>query len=247
MYNIRLIEKSPAVSEKVTGQIQDLISSTELSPGDELPTQAKLSERMGVSRASVREALKMLLAKGFIRQKQSGRYEVAGVTSQRITDPLGMMVERDPEHIWEVLEIAKVLVAEAARLAAERATEQEIAALGDLVAKLEIAKSDKHYFRKEFNQIYLQFYRVLGFATRNTVFFHLMHSFNEVLERAFPYPRRQLANVPGISTMLYEQHLDIWKAISGKEPSKAAESVKGHFDYIEEKLRQIVEQSETMK
>jgi len=241
MHNIKPITKSPTTSERIANQIQDLISNSDLGPGDELPAQESMAERMGVSRSSVREALKTLEAKGFIRQKQNGRYEVAGMTSPRLVDPLEKMVEKYPERIWEILEIAKVLIAEAAKLAAERATDDQVDTLGELVSKLEIAKRDKRYFRKEFNGIYLDFYRTLGAATRNTVFFHLMHSFNEILEEAFPYPRRQLANVPRISTALYEQHKDIWKAIKAKDALGASESVKKHYDYVELKLKEIAD------
>lgn len=241
MHNIRPITKSPATSEKVVEQIQGLISSSDLGPGDELPTQEFMAERMGVSRASVREALKALEAKGFINQKQNGRYSVAVMTSPRLVDPLEKMVAKYPERIWEILEISRVLIAEAAKLAAQRASKDQVDTLGKLVSKLEIAKDDKGYFRKEFNGTYLDFYRTLVAATRNTVFVHLVYSFKEILWEAFPYPRVKLASVPRIPTIIYEQHRDIWKAVKAKDPQGASESVIKHFNYIESKLREIVD------
>jgi DNA-binding FadR family transcriptional regulator len=104
-----------------------------------------------------------------------------------------------------------------------------------------MAKDDKKYFRAHFDSIYYDFYRTLVAATQNIVFSHLTYSLDEIFSAAFPYPRQALVNVPRISTVIYLQHRDIWKAIAARNPQAASKSVNKHFDYIESKLRELAE------
>lgn len=233
------IKKGPTTPDKIAQQIITLIANNKLKPGDELPTQGELASGMRVSRASVREALIALEAKGFVKKKPNGAYIITGITSPKLIDPLEKIIKEEPKLVWEVLEMAKVLIVEAARLAAERATDEEISQIGKAVAKLEKAKGDKAYFRKEFSRAYIEFYRTLGTATKNTVYLHLIYSFNEMLKEAMPYPLVMLARVPNIASVIYEQHKKIWKSLEERKPSAAAKSAKQHFDYIEERLREV--------
>ena len=86
------------ISEEIVNRIKQLISSGELKPGDRIPSERELATMLGVSRPSVREAIMVLDAMGFLESRQGGGTFVKALTEGSITDPLAKLVEkRDPE------------------------------------------------------------------------------------------------------------------------------------------------------
>jgi GntR family transcriptional repressor for pyruvate dehydrogenase complex len=235
------IEREPSTPEKVAGCIRDLIGSGELAPGDYLPPQLTLAGQMEVSRASVREACLALEASGVIQKMPNGRFRITALTRGRFLDPLTEVLRSDPGLVWDLLEVAGVMVVDAARLAAERSSPQQQARLEELVGQFEQGSRNRKYFVREFHRFYMNFYEALSQATGNLVYLHLGHAFLEVLSQALPYPEMLFLVQPDISTVLYRQHLAIFLAIRDGDPRAAMTGFKRHLDFIEEKLRQILE------
>ncbi|NIP49902.1 MAG: FadR family transcriptional regulator, partial [Gammaproteobacteria bacterium] len=118
------------ISEEIVNQIKQLISSGELKPGDRIPSERELASLLGVSRPSVREAIMVLEAMGFLESRQGGGTYVKALTESSIMDPLAKLVEkRDPELLRSLAEVRMGLESWSAYLAAQRANEKDIAEL----------------------------------------------------------------------------------------------------------------------
>ncbi|WP_165985406.1 FadR/GntR family transcriptional regulator [Streptomyces sp. YIM 98790] len=124
-----------ALADQVIAALREQIVSGEWPVGSRIPTEPELVEQLGVARNTVREAIRALAHNGLLDIRQgSGTYvlatsELAGVMHRRFADA-------DPRH---VAELRSTLEATAARLAAQRRTEQEVAQLDTLLARREAA------------------------------------------------------------------------------------------------------------
>jgi len=234
------IERSPSTPEKVASRIRDLISSGAIPPGELLPPQLHLASRLEVSRSSVREALTSLEAGGFIQKLPNGRYRVTALSEGRLLPPLREVLRSEPYLIWDLMEVASVMVVEAARLAALRASPEQLERLEDCLRELEAASRNRRYFVREFNRIYMNFYESLALATGNVVYLHLGHAFMEILAQALPHTDKLFLVQEDINAELYHQHLAIFKAVASRDPRSATRAFRRHLAYIEEKLRLIL-------
>jgi GntR family transcriptional repressor for pyruvate dehydrogenase complex len=121
--------------EQVADQLRDLIMSGELARGDRLPNETILASQFGVSRGTVREALRVLAAQNLIRTAKGagGGSFVTLPTADHISDFLhaniGLLSESEAVSLHEFLEARALLEVPAARLAAERRSEDDLIAL----------------------------------------------------------------------------------------------------------------------
>lgn len=115
--------------ELVAERILELISQSQLRPGDRMPTENEIAAQLGTSRTVVREAIKILSALGRIRaQKGRGLYvaDDEGMLGLRWD---GFFLPTDLDHVYMLFEFRRVQESEASRLAATRATPAELRAI----------------------------------------------------------------------------------------------------------------------
>ena len=122
--------------DKIIHQIRDLISSGQLKPGDKLPSERQLSERFGLGRTSVRDAIHKLEFYGILKTlPQSGTF-VAGIGLIALEGLIADVLKLEESDFYSLVETRVVLETEAARLAALRRTDQDIADLQEIVMEL---------------------------------------------------------------------------------------------------------------
>lgn len=237
---INRIEKAPDIPSMVVNQIVELISTGVLKPGDKLPSELEMTRRFGISRISLREAMKLLEAKGYIEsQGRKGKY-VKSVVDNALRSPIEGMISVDHKKIWELLELRRILDSEAAALAAERATKDQIAKLYKFREELEKMGVENMIHEREGGKLYAQFYNNLYEATNNTIFAHLLSSISTILRELLPYSREKLSKVKGTSKAIYEQHITILEAINNRKPEEARQSVIDHIDYLYKTMNKIL-------
>ena len=117
--------RRPRLSDTITDQIEDLIATGKLKPGDRMPAERDLAQQLDVSRPSLREALLILESRGLLQARRGGGFSVTDVTAPTITDPLVHLLQRHPETVDDILELRHGLECVAAEFAAMRATEAD--------------------------------------------------------------------------------------------------------------------------
>jgi GntR family transcriptional regulator, transcriptional repressor for pyruvate dehydrogenase complex len=129
------VSKLRPAYQQVADQLRELILTGSLTPGDRLPTEAELATNFGVSRSTVREALRVLASQGLIitlRGTTGGTF-VARVqpdqVSQYLETSIGLMSGSEEVTVGEMLEARDLLEVPAARLAAERREPHHVDAL----------------------------------------------------------------------------------------------------------------------
>jgi GntR family transcriptional repressor for pyruvate dehydrogenase complex len=116
-------------SELIIRQIKDFISSGVLKPGDRLPSERQLTEKLGVSRAHVRNAMKKLEFYGIVKVVPQSGTIVSSLGIPAIEGMIGNILQLDSYSFHSLVETRVMMEAQAAKLAAERRTDEDIAAL----------------------------------------------------------------------------------------------------------------------
>ncbi|MFA9446459.1 FadR/GntR family transcriptional regulator [Egicoccus sp. AB-alg6-2] len=129
------------VSAEIVQQIEAAIESGHLEVGDRLPTERDLTERFGVSRVTVRDALRILEATGLVEVRMGARGGafVTAPQPDRLGQNLGRMLQLSAVEPWELEETRSRIELTILDLAVERATEEDFAALREICDRTEEA------------------------------------------------------------------------------------------------------------
>jgi len=126
--------KQNRIYQDVVEQIQEAILEGQLKVGEQLPPERKLIEMFGVSRGTLREALRVLQQKGLIEIKTgvSGGSIIKGVTSESFSENLAMLIRYQKVSLQDLADFREGIEGTVASLAAERATAEDIKTLTSL-------------------------------------------------------------------------------------------------------------------
>lgn len=127
--------KKQTLAEQVAEAVKESIVSGEFAPGAALPTEPELAEAFGVSRAVVRDATRMLAAQGLVDVQHGRGVFVTHSPIEAFGDALLLALRRVEATVWDVEQFEQALLPEVCALAAVAATDEEIGALRELVAR----------------------------------------------------------------------------------------------------------------
>lgn len=152
-----------SVTTRAIDSIREMISSGELQPGDRLPPENELADHLGVSRGSLREAVRALSQiKVLDVRRGDGTYVTSLAPSELLSGLVFAMELLQSQGLEELLEVRRLLLPPAAALAAQRATDEQIAELHDVVDQLENTTDPD-----EIERLNRRFTALLGDATGN--------------------------------------------------------------------------------
>jgi GntR family transcriptional regulator, transcriptional repressor for pyruvate dehydrogenase complex len=175
--------KTTRAFEEIADQIRKELSNRRLKAGDRLPPERALAEQFGVSRNTLREALRSLENAGLLRLQKgaTGGAFVRESTGDAIITGLRDMFHLgaiQPEHLTEARVLVESIVV---RVACERATAEDIAALNANIEAAEKAAREKIHFYDQ-AALHLDFHRILARATKNPVMVIVMEALIDVMQ-----------------------------------------------------------------
>jgi DNA-binding FadR family transcriptional regulator len=212
------------MSEAIVGQIRTLIRNELLRPGDKLPSERELSEQLGVSRVTVREALRVLEASGLltIRVGARGGAFVTSPSSAKISTELADLVTLSPLTATEVTEARQVFEIGIVPLIVERATEQDIADLRAMVREHQAALRDGEYGMASS----AAFHGRLAASTHNAAVEMFVRSFHGPLLMSL---REAQVAAPLMGHRGTVEHRDLVEAIAAGDVGKAQDIMRLHL------------------
>lgn len=152
-----------AVTDDAITAIREMIISGELAPGDRLPPETQLSERLGLSRNSLREAIKALALIRVLDVRQGDGTFVTSLAPNTLVEALSFILDlHEDSSIVDLLGVRRVLEAEATQMAAGRLTGTEIAELEDLAESVNAQSSIEELVEAD-----LEFHRRINNASGN--------------------------------------------------------------------------------
>lgn len=207
--------------EDVVHQLQSLISSGRLEPGDQLPSERALADQLAVSRTSVREALRILEARGMLEARPGQGLFVRGRRTDEIVSVLAAYLVRERESFLEVLDVREALERKAAERAAILATQSDLDALkAAVVAMQEEVLEGGSPLESD-----TEFHRALGAASRNEVLRQTLDTVLGVMAQR----RREAFEERYAPLIMLHQHASIYRAIKNRDPKTAGELVSAHL------------------
>ncbi|HUO55266.1 MAG TPA: FCD domain-containing protein [Rhodoblastus sp.] len=230
--------KTPKIAESIAEHLEQLILEGALRPGERLASERELAEKFDISRPSLREALEILQKRGLLETSKSGT-TVAQFMAP-LTEPLAAMLQSNDQALMDYLEYRGLIEGEAARLAALRATEHEIEAIGACLEKMKAAHKleDPSAEADADADLHILIYE----ASHNIVMLHIMRALSDMLRRGVFYNRDQLYKHQGFRDHLLAQHLAIGAAIIARDPEAAAEAASAHMRSTAETLKEMREE-----
>lgn len=217
------------VYELVCERLADWIGRN-LETGDPLPSERELGELYGVGRSSVREALRMLESRGLIETRGNGAFVVAPWRNP-FQQSLSLVVEGGDVDRAQLFEMRRMLEAEAAALAAERRSPDDVEAMRRATDLMERAlDSAEEYIAAD-----LRYHLAIAQATGNRLVLHLMEAIRERLREMFGTVYR----FPGGPQRSIAQHELITQSIAAGDGPRARALMTEHIERVERELAQL--------
>jgi len=158
------------VTARLIGVFKKLISEGALTPGGRLPAERDLAEKFGVSRSSLRQALKVLEIMGVISQRVGdGTYLNAGAPSI-LNEPMEFLILLDGISFHELMEARLIVEPELAARAASRATAEDVSELNAVHVNMERSQADSARFVEQDLQFHQTLFRISGNRVCNMMF-----------------------------------------------------------------------------
>ncbi|MEU8208768.1 FadR/GntR family transcriptional regulator [Micromonospora sp. NPDC049044] len=222
-----------ALTDEAIGKIKNMITSGELGPGDRLPKETDLARRLGLSRNSLREAVKALSIIRVLDVRRGDGTYVTSLAPQLLLDTLGFVVDfhRD-DTVLEFLEVRRILEPAATAMAAQRMGAEDIADLQAILDNVDDTSDVEMLVAND-----LEFHRQIAVGAGNAVLCSLLDGLSGPTTRARIW--RGVTQV-GAVTRTREQHQAIVDAITLGQADLARSWATVHVAGVEEWLRRAL-------
>ena len=217
--------KRSRVWEDIVTQILQLMSEGNLTAGSRLPSERELASQLGVSRPSVREAMRQLELMGVIESRHGSGAFVKEVSDEDLVQPLALLLRGRKHLLRDILETRKVIEPHLARLAAEKASAADVDELEKLVQRQRTKVGAGRLAIEEDTS----FHHRLAYASGNRVLLLLVESCMDLLRES----RKRNLQSPERARRSVEGHADLLLAIKRRDPDGAFEAMVRHLDGIE--------------
>ncbi len=193
-------------------------------PGEPLPSERHLAERFGVSRGSIRDALRTLETIGLLETRHGqGTYPLE-LSVERLVAPLASVMSYRHDLQEELMDVRRMFEPAVARAAAQRATEEDLADLQNtLDSQRQKLKSGQSAITED-----TAFHAILARATRNRVIMSIMATLNDLLVES----RTQSLLQKGRPSRSLDGHEAVVAALRRRDPDGASLAMSTHIDQI---------------
>ena len=225
------VTRQPRMYEEVARQIEEAILADLHRPGEQLPSERELIERFAVSRAVIRESLKVLAEKGLIEVKPGKGAFVREPESASASGALKLFLRRrrDDRFSQNLVEVREMIEEHAASLAAKRATEEDVKKMEAALAEMEAEKGNSERFARAD----LRFHLLLAEATHNELFTILLHPVTDLLLDVMA----ELSSSPAAPDQALWHHRQILRHVKRGEAEQARQAMHAHLSQFAKRLK----------
>ncbi len=222
------------LSTSVVRQIEQLILRGILRPGERLPSERELSERLGVSRPSLREAIADLQDKGLLTSRAGAGVFVADVLGSAFSPALIRLFGSHEEAVFDYIAFRRDMESLAAGRAARFASDTDLKVIDTIFRKMEAAHPKRN--PNDEAQLDADFHLAIIEASHNVIMLHMMRSMYELLREGVFYNRSMMFKQRTTRSDLLEQHRTINTALQSRDPEAACAAIVAHLTYVENSL-----------
>lgn len=223
------------LSTSVVRQIEQLILRGVLRPGERLPSERELSDRLGVSRPSLREAVSELQDNGLLETRAGAGIFVAEVMGNAFSPALTRLFAAHDEAVFDYIAFRRDIEGLAATRACTMASDTDLKVIDSVFNRMEAAHPKRN--PAEEAAIDADFHMSIIEASHNVIMLHMLRSMFDLLREGVFYNRNVMFKQRTTRDDLLEQHRAINIALQNRDAEGARAAVTAHLDYVEEALR----------
>lgn len=220
------------LSLAVVRQIELLILRGILRPGERLPAERDLAEKLGVSRPSLREALAQLQKSGLLAARAGAGVFVADVLGSAFSPALVRLFATHDEAVFDSLAFRRDMEGLAAERAARLASDTDLAVIDAIFTRMQAARLPGKGAGLD-----AEFHMAIIEAGHNVVMLHMMRSIYQLLREGVFYNRQMMFSQNTSRTELLNQHRAMNTALQNRDPAAARAAVEAHLDYVRAAFR----------
>ncbi len=224
-----------ALPKEITTRLLDMIREKALRPGDQLPPERELAAMMGVSRPSVREALRALALMNVLDIRQGSGTYVSSLDTSLLIEHLDFVFSLDDSTFLELFEARKILEAGIVALAAKKVTDKEINTLQEIVTRSTEDINDLEAFLLNDRELH----EAITHVADNPILTRFMVS----LSKLGLASRSRTVRIPGVAEQTIEDHQCIVAALRDRDPEQAKTAMLEHLSNVERRLRKSLEEN----
>ncbi len=222
------------LSHSVVRQIEQLILRGILRPGERLPSERELSERLGVSRPSLREAVAELQERGLLATRAGAGIYVADVLGSAFSPALIRLFASHDEAVIDYISFRRDMESIAAERAALHGSDTDLKVIDTIFRKMEVAHTKRN--PSDEAELDAEFHLAIIEASHNVIMLHMMRSMFDLLREGVFFNRQILFKQRSTRDLLLDHHRAINDAIQTRDETAARAAVVEHLTYVEMSL-----------
>jgi len=215
--------KKIRLSDSVINAIKKKVAENNFKPGDKFYSENELSKLLEVSRSSIREAIRILEATGYVTVRQGKGIFIADFDSQKF-EPFVNWLKSNEQHILDHFEVRLIIEPKAAALAAEKADAEDIRKMEEALAQFDLFAERKD--NTEIIKWDRKFHRWLAGSTKNSTLHVLMKS----VTTSLPDGWISSLHTPGRIEKTTHEHRVILEAIKNRDKNSAEKAMARHLE-----------------
>lgn len=231
------------VADVVAERIEKLIVDGVLKEGQALPSERRLTEKLGVSRAALREGLKLLRARGIIETSHGRGSFVARLIARERTTPMMHLLASQPRTLYDLFEVRGLLEAESARLAALRGTPADHVLITRRYEEMTHAGQCDAETHARLDHA---FHLAICEASHNPVLVYTLQSLTDLLLSSVFASVNNLYHREAEKRTIDRQHARLYNAVLGKLPDQARRAASEHTRSVAKCLREIEQEEQRL-
>lgn len=217
--------KRQKLTESVTEELLALIRRSQLQAGERLPGERLMAEQMGVSRASVRDAIARLEVLGHLEVRHGDGLYVREPSAANLTQPFLSILSRTPQNVLDLLEFRLMIEPEVAAAAAQRGTPEQVQQLQVCLEQQQQVAAQHIKLTNED----MQFHALIAEMAGNAVVVQVLATLQHIL-----FQLRDQVLIGDQPTRTIEEHQAIVQAITSRSPEAAREAMSHHLSTVRE-------------
>ncbi len=218
------------LAQSVVRQIELLILRGILRPGERLPSERELSDRLGVSRPSLREAIAELQERGLLSTKAGAGIFISQSLASTFPPPLIELFSIHEEAVFDYIDFRSDMEGLAAERAAKLGSDTDLRLIDTIFQKMETAHTKRN--ADDEAALDAEFHLAIIEASHNIVMLHMMRSMFGLLREGVFYNRQVMFKQRTTRSALLDQHRAINSALQARDPAAARKAVERHLDYV---------------
>jgi GntR family transcriptional repressor for pyruvate dehydrogenase complex len=236
------VEKRKLLSNVVESQIEDSIRKKMFVPGEKLPSESQLCQQFNVSRTAVREALRMLSARGMISIEKGKGIFVCNISAETVMNPIRLYLEmkQERDYVFDLVHARQIIEPPIAASAALHHTEEDAEKLKKDQDDLERSTGDY----KELSRLDMRFHLDIAKASENSIIPLILDPIHRLIP---PIKSSVYATVVDAKQSAVEWHRKILVAILQRDAEGARAAMERHLEIAEKHAEQMLQNEQRLK